>query len=846
MENKSIARILACSFFSIFTVASSATAGSGQERRIAPAYDVSVPEPTLSAVRYGEHDRQVLDFWKAKSERPTPLVFVIHGGGWRAGSKERLHRFVDTSDLLEAGISVVAINYRLIKYAKDINPPIKAPLHDAARALQFVRSKAAEWNIDKYRIGAAGGSAGGCSSLWLAHHDDLADPTSEDPIARESTRLWCAAVTNAQTTLDPQQMKAWTPNSHYGAFAFGKKDFAEFLAERNRIERWISEYSPYALVSSDDPPVYLMYESPPAIGKSQKDPTHTSNFGVKLMERCTEIGTECELVYPGAANVTHATPTEYLIAQMRRPVSILSGQSNMTDLNTETPFAPVAEQAFAQSAIHLIPGERPNVLIIYGDDVGYGDAGVYGAEKIPTPNIDQLAAEGLRFTDGHATAATCTPSRYSMLTGMYAFRKGLTILPPEAPLVVPTDKLTLPKLFKKAGYKTGVVGKWHLGLGNKGTPVDWNGAVKPGPLEVGFDYSYLLPVTNDRVPCVYLEGHHVVNLDPSDPLYVTNTPNPPEGFSGTVYPIGRKNVAAQTYYRADNQHASSVINGIARIGYQWGGKSALWDDETMADHFVEKAKAFIADHEDEPFFLYFASQDIHVPRAPHPRFQGVTELGMRGDAMVQFDWTTGELMKALEENGLTENTIVILSSDNGPVYNDGYWDGSTVMKSKAEVDNGHDGSGIYSGGKYQILEGGTRVPFIVRWPTRISPGVSDALVSQIDFIASFASLLDLELAHDEAPDSRDSLAAFMGDDPVGLPFMPSEASKAIALRRGEWKYIEFGVKDWAYPGMDGQRKLFNLAEDLAEKNNVLSKHPEVASEMKTMLDQIKAKGRIRE
>ena len=225
-----------------------------------------------------------------------------------------------------------------------------------------------------------------------------------------------------------------------------------------------------------------------------------------------------------------------------------------------------------------------------------------------------------------------------MLTGMYGFRHGVDILSPEAPLCLPTDKLTLPKLFKQAGYDTAVIGKWHLGLGTPGVPTDWNGEVKPGPLEVGFNYSYLLPVTNDRVPCVYLEGHRVVGLDPADPLYVTAKPIPPKGFTGTVYPIGRKEPAAQTVYKADDQHASTVINGIARIGYQWGGKSALWNDETMADHFVEKAKAYIASKKDTPFFLYFASQDIHVPRAPHPRFQGKTGIGKRGDAMVQFDW----------------------------------------------------------------------------------------------------------------------------------------------------------------------------------------------------------------
>ncbi|MBL9189692.1 MAG: alpha/beta hydrolase [Opitutaceae bacterium] len=285
----------------------------------AEAYAPSVPPPTLAGVRYGDHERHILDFWRAESATPTPVAFIIHGGGWTGGSKERLDRFADAGALLKAGISVVAINYRYTSHAvaAGIEPPVKAPLHDAARALQFVRSKAAEWNLDKVRIGAAGGSAGACSSLWLAFHPDLADPRSADPIARESTRLWCAAVTGAQTTLDPQQMKDWTPNSRYGSHAFGLRDFAAFLAGREKILPWIAEYSPYALVTRDDPPVYLIYSTPPALGQDQKDPTHTANFGVKLQEHCAATGVACELVYPGAPNVKHATPTAYLIATLK-------------------------------------------------------------------------------------------------------------------------------------------------------------------------------------------------------------------------------------------------------------------------------------------------------------------------------------------------------------------------------------------------------------------------------------------------------------------------------------------------------------------------------------------------
>jgi acetyl esterase/lipase len=305
----------------LLTLLATAVSTTAQDQaKPAPAYAPTVPKPSLTEVRYGTHERHILDFWKADSTAPTPLAFIIHGGGWQGGEKERVDRFVDVPALLQAGISVVAINYRFVKMAEaeGIKPPVKAPLHDAARALQFVRSKAAEWNLDKNRIGAAGGSAGACSSLWLAFHNDLADPKNSDPVARESSRLQCAAVTGAQTTLDPQQMIEWTPNSKYGAHAFGLKTFPEFLAAREKILPWIAEYSPYALVTSDDPPIYLTYSAPPALGQPQKDPTHTSNFGLKLQQHCQTLGVPCELQYPNAPDTKHPTPTAFLITTLKK------------------------------------------------------------------------------------------------------------------------------------------------------------------------------------------------------------------------------------------------------------------------------------------------------------------------------------------------------------------------------------------------------------------------------------------------------------------------------------------------------------------------------------------------
>ncbi len=481
--------------------------------------------------------------------------------------------------------------------------------------------------------------------------------------------------------------------------------------------------------------------------------------------------------------------------------------------------------------------DKPNVIIIYGDDVGYGDVGYNGSKMIPTPNIDKLAKEGLIFTDGHCPASTCTPSRYSMLTGRYAFRKRVGILPGDAKMCIPTNVMTLPKLFGKAGYTTGVVGKWHLGLGDGVTKINWNKAVKPGPLEIGFDYSFLLPATNDRVPCVYMRNHHIINLDPKDPITVQyGKPLPTQfhdGVPATDYPDGRKDRSSMTYYQSSHGHNNSVINGIGRIGYMTGGKSALWDDETMTDVMVDECKKFIAKNKKKPFFLYYASQDIHVPRAPHPRFKGKSKLGFRGDAMVQFDWAVGEIMKELKKQGISDNTMVIFSSDNGPVYDDGYKDGTTVRTSTKEKDRGHDGSGPYRGGKYQAYEGGTRVPFIVNWPKGIKPGKTDALVSHIDFMASFADLLNVTIPKGEAADSQNVMKALLGKDKVGNEFMLEE-SRALAIRKGDWKYIS-GKKP----------QLFNLSNDIGEQKNLLVKNNKtpkataVAKELEAKIKEIR-------
>ncbi|QDU76760.1 acetyl esterase [Bremerella volcania] len=270
----------------------------------------------LKDVPYGEHPRQVLDFYQAESEEPTPVVFYIHGGGWQGGDKK-----TNPKAFLDNGISVVAINYRYVKNAVElgVKPPVKAPLEDAARALQFVRSKAEEWNLDKERIGATGGSAGGCSSLWLAFHDDMADPKSEDPIARESTRLFCAAVNGAQVSLDPKQLRDWMPNYRYGAHAFGLPNLDVVMEKREEVMPWIKEYSPFSHVSEDDPPIAMFYGGEvPELGSSPKDPTHSGVMGLTLAEKLKEVGVDVYLKHPGVKDPEYGSSTEYLIAKLKK------------------------------------------------------------------------------------------------------------------------------------------------------------------------------------------------------------------------------------------------------------------------------------------------------------------------------------------------------------------------------------------------------------------------------------------------------------------------------------------------------------------------------------------------
>lgn len=473
----------------------------------------------------------------------------------------------------------------------------------------------------------------------------------------------------------------------------------------------------------------------------------------------------------------------------------------------------------------------PNVVILYGDDVGYGDVGVYGSTMIPTPRIDALAGEGMRFTDAHCAASTCTPSRYSMLTGEMAFRQpGTGIAKPDENMLIKPGRFTLPDLFEQAGYTTAVIGKWHLGLDDE-KPIQWNGMIEPGPESIGFDHHFILPTTNDRVPSVYVTDGKVLNLDPSDPITISDRPLGPD-VPGTEYPNGRTHPEAMTKTPGDHQHACSVTNGISRIGFMKGGKAALWKDDEVADDFVREAGKWIAANKDKPFFLFFPTSDIHVPRWPHERFRGKSALGLRGDAMASFDWSCGAILDLLDLHGLTENTIVILGSDNGPVYDDGYKDGTETRKANAPSDRGHFGAGPYRGGKYSIYEGGTRTPFIVRWPGKIEPGVSDALFSQTDLLGSFAALLDQDIPEGEAMDSRNELDTLLGKDKVGAEVILVQTNnKSVALRYKQWKYI---------PGK--QAEVYDLSTDIGETDNLAKKRPEMTAKLEALMKKYRQQG----
>lgn len=510
---------------------------------------------------------------------------------------------------------------------------------------------------------------------------------------------------------------------------------------------------------------------------------------------------------------------------------------------------------FALSGQIVSAEKLPNVVLIFADDLGYGDLSCYGATKVQTPNIDKLAAAGRRFTDAHSASAVCTPSRYGLLTGEYPFRgnggKGLW-----GPcghfqsLLIDTNKLTLGQLFKNKGYATAAIGKWHLGFGNGKT--NWNKPLRPGPLELGFDYYFGVPKVNSGYPYVYVENDRIVGYDPKDPI----TFKPP--FSKTT-----------TYPEAAGKKTPNKVGGAKKA-------HAIYDDEKTGTLLTQKAVAWIEANtrstapgqEAKPFFLYFPSPNIHHPFTPAPKFKGTSQAGLYGDFIHELDWQVGEIVKCLEENGLVENTLIIVTSDNGGMFNRGGQDA---------FQEGHRANGDLLGFKFGVWEGGHRVPFIAKWPGKIQPGsVSDQLINGVDMLATFAAVTGQTIGADQIADSINVLPAFLGepDSPLRetMVISPNKPTH-LSIRHGKWMYIPAqgsgGFK--GKPGSHGAggpacisfvgnensdieggkikknappAQLYDLEVDVNQTTNLYSQYPEVVQEMQALLSQYQTvKGR---
>jgi arylsulfatase A-like enzyme len=489
------------------------------------------------------------------------------------------------------------------------------------------------------------------------------------------------------------------------------------------------------------------------------------------------------------------------------------------------------------ACICLADDTKPNIIVILADDVGYGDLGCYGAKPkhVQTPNLDRLAAEGIRFTDGHSASSVCTPSRWSLLTGNYAFRStlgGKMILPGDAPLTIKPGSLTLPAMFKQQGYTTGIVGKWHLGLGNprpknpKANDVNWNDKITNGPEAVGFDESFIIPATGDRVPTVFVRNGKVDNLDPADPITVSYK----KRIRNEPTAITNPELATVLLGKRGEGHSDAITRGVSRIGFMTGGKAALWNDADISDTLLAESVKFVEKNKSRPFFLYLATHGIHEPRIPHQRFVGKSGCGTYGDVILELDDLVGQLLANLKRLNLDDNTLIVFSSDNG-----GGTEGGTGRYDygKGADRRGHAINGVLRGGKGNVYEGGTRVPFIVRWPAKIPGGkVSPALVSQTDLIASFTRLLGQKLPKGVAIDSVDVLDALLGKSVTGRGELIEHkylGTNGSALRRGNWKLI------------NGQ--LYDLATDLGEKKDVSAENPQLVAELTALMKKIIAADR---
>lgn len=473
--------------------------------------------------------------------------------------------------------------------------------------------------------------------------------------------------------------------------------------------------------------------------------------------------------------------------------------------------------------------QKPNVILLVADDLGYGDLECYGAKNVETPNVNRLAEQGIKFTNCHATAATSTPSRYSLLTGEYAWRrKDTDVAAGNAASIIRPAQFTMADLFRNAGYATGAIGKWHLGLGEVTGQQDWNAPLKNTPRDLGFDYHYIQAATADRVPCVYLEQDTVANFDPSAPIFVSYR----ENFPGEPTGLTHRDSLKLDWSHGHNQ---SIVDGISRIGYMKGGGSALWKDENIADSIAAHSVRFIREHASEPFFLYLCTNDVHVPRWPHERFRGKNPMGLRGDAIAQFDWTVGQVLDALEDAGIADNTLIILTSDNGPVLDDGYADQAI------ELLNGHSPTGPLRGAKYSGYEGGTMVPMIVRWPAVIVPQPENpTLLSHIDLLRSFGSLIGADVPDGGAMDSQDYMAQILGRSTESRPWVSElNHTRTLSVRTPHWKYLPASkltpMVNWGPEienGNQPEEQLYNLLIDPSETTNVAASNPAILNSLR--------------
>ena len=457
----------------------------------------------------------------------------------------------------------------------------------------------------------------------------------------------------------------------------------------------------------------------------------------------------------------------------------------------------VAQQSPASTEV------KPNVIIINVDDLGYGDIGCYGATKVKTPNIDRLASQGRSFMDAHSSSAVSTPSRYGLMTGQYPCREdiwGAIFL--NQTLQIDTARTTIADVMKRSGYSTAIVGKWHLGF-RTDEKMDWNKELAPGPLELGFDYYFGVPILNSHPPFVYVENHHVVGYDPNDPF------------------VRGK--------RAETEEFDEKF-GINSIG---GATAAhrLYKDRAVATTLKDRAVQWIKEHKDSPFFLYYATTNIHHPFTPAERFVGTSEAGPYGDSIHELDWVVGEIMRTLDEEGLAGNTLLIFTSDNGGMLNHG---GQRAWKA------GHHINGKLLGFKFGAWEGGHRIPMIVRWPGIVAPQTQcDHYLMIEDFFPTI-----LEMA------GVDNYTTVQQRD--GISFMPLLTGKGkmkdrdiywhypnswgpsgpgigatCSIRSGEWKLV--------YYFGDGRRELFNIPADISEKHDMAREKPEVVKELSRKL-----------